>query len=470
MPCCQVARCPRLCTFTSVDGRSRSSSATSIFRTLLIHISLFERQAVVETVLADALSDRGIEVERGVELVDLHHNADQVDVTLRRAGGVESLSCRYVAGCDGVGSTVRRLAGIDWHGALYPQEVVLADVELDGNLASGVAHVVAASQGVLFLFAVGELATWRLLATRPPGGADGDDGHERGVPEHELQRLLDEAGLTVRVAHAAWSASVPLQCGIASQYRKGSLYLVGDAAHVHSPAGGQGMNMGIQDAMNLGWKLAFAASSFPGADALLRSYEAERRSVAWKVLALTHALFWAESGTDPLAKLARARLAPLASPVVPWVLQRRRLMAEGVRLLSQLRVHYRQSELSIEGSPRAHRGRRPGERLPDEPVTVAGVPRQLHEVVAHPGIHVLLERDAVDVNELIGPWVHVHRIVDWPGSGVSIIRPDGYVGYRSARVDHHQIGSWLSRVGVGPRGRGGGHEGGARVAPVRSGP
>ena len=118
---------------------------------------LFERQAVVETVLAQALSDRGIEVERGMELVDLDHNADQAEVTLRRAGGVESVRCRYVAGCDGVGSTVRRLAGIDWRGASYPQEIVLADLELDGDLAPGVAHVVAAREGVLFLFAVGEL-------------------------------------------------------------------------------------------------------------------------------------------------------------------------------------------------------------------------------------------------------------------------------------------------------------------------
>jgi len=430
---------------------------------------LFERQAVVESVLAQALVDRGIEVERGVELIDLHPESDQADVTLRRAGGVESVRCRYVAGCDGLDSTVRRLAGIRWRGASYPQEVVLADVELDGDLAPGVAHVVVARQGVLFLFTVGELATWRLLATRPPGGSDRPDIRDCAVPTDELQGLLDEAGLQVCVAHAAWSASVPLQCGLASQYRKGPLYLVGDAAHVHSPAGGQGMNMGIQDAMNVGWKLAFAAASIPRPDALLTSYEAERRPIALKVLALTHALFWAEGGTDPLVKFARARLAPLASPVVPWVLTRKRLTAEGVRLLSQLRVHYRQSTLSVEGSPRARRGRRPGERIPDQPVTVAGVRRQLHEVVAHPGIHLLLECDADEVNELIGPYVHAHRILDWPGSGVSIVRPDGYVGYRSASVHHHQIASWLSLVGVDPRWRGGRRERDARAARARSG-
>ena len=411
---------------------------------------LFARQAVVETVLSQALSDRGIEVERGVELVDLRHDSDQAAVTLRRAGSVESVSCRYVAGCDGVSSTVRRLAGIDWRGGSYPQQVVLADVELDGDLTPGVAHVVAAGQGVLFIFAVGELATWRLLATRSPGGAPRDDRHDGAVPIHELQGLLDEAGLPVRVEQAPWSTCVRLQCGVASRYRRGPVFLVGDAAHVHSPAGGQGMNTGIQDAVNLGWKLAFAAASFPGPDALLASYEAERRAVAWQVLALTHALFWAEGGTDPLVRFARGRLAPLASPMVPWVLRRRRLVANGVRVISQLRVHYRRSKLSVEGSPRGRREPRPGERLPNQPVIVAGGRRQLHEVVAHPGIHVLLERDAVEHEDPNGPFVHLHRIQDWPGTGVSIVRPDGYVGFRSASVDPNQIASWLRLVGVRP--------------------
>ena len=88
---------------------------------------------------------------------------------LRRSGGVEPVRCRYVAGCDGAGSTVRRLAGVGWHGGCYAQEVVLADVELDGDLAPGMAHVFAGRQGVLFLFAIGERATWRLLATSGRG-------------------------------------------------------------------------------------------------------------------------------------------------------------------------------------------------------------------------------------------------------------------------------------------------------------
>ena len=314
-------------------------------------------------------------------------------MSLRRAGTVETALCRYVAGCDGASSNVRRLAGASWQGGSYAPEVVLADVELVGDLAPRVAHVAAARGGVLFVFAIGERATWRLLATRPRDRAAGasDD-----VSIGEVQALLDGAGLPAQAVTVAWSSRLQLDHRLASRYRAGPLFVVGDAAHVHSPAGGQGMNTGIQDALNLGWKLAFASSNGSGStrDRLLDSYQDERRPVARQVLALTHALFWAEAATDPVARFARGALAPLAAPAVPFVLGRRRLVAEGVRLLSQLRVHYRNSSLSVEGQLPRQRRPRPGDRLPDGWVTVAGSRRRLHELTAHPAVHVLLDRDA----------------------------------------------------------------------------
>jgi hypothetical protein len=352
---------------------------------------------------------------------------------------------------------VRHLAGVGWRGGPYAQEIVLADVEIDGDLTPGVAHAVAARDGVLFVFRDGEQARWRLLATRArPDCAGEPDG---AVSLRELQRLVTNSGLPARVAKVAWSSRIPLQHRIASRYRVGPLLLVGDAAHVHSPAGGQGMNTGIQDAMNLGWKLAFAASSSRCGEAtelLLDSYERERRPVARQVLAFTTALFWAEAGTDPLARLARGSLAPLAAPVVVHLLRRRRLIAEGVRLLSQLRVHYRASALAVEGSPPGLRPPRPGDRLPDAPVVVDGRHRRLHELIGRPGIHVLLDRDAVaDAGALATRFVMVHRILDRPGSGVVVVRPDGYVGYRSASADPEQLARWLTLVAAAPPRRAG---------------
>ncbi|HEX8972572.1 FAD-dependent monooxygenase, partial [Oryzihumus sp.] len=381
-----------------------------------------------------------------------------------RDGAVEEVDCHHLVGCDGPASTVRTAAGIGWRGAAYAQEVVLADAELDGNLTEGLAHVVAGRRGLVFLFNVGERATWRLLATQPAGTDPlpfGQPGPP--VPAAELQALLDTAGLPATITHVAWSARVRLQHRLATAMRRDRLYLVGDAAHAHSPAAAQGMNTGIQDATNLGWKLALAARAErhgAGTQTLLDSYERERWPVARLVLAATHATFWAEAGTDPLASLARSRLVPLGAPLIPAVLRRRRLVAEGVRLLSGFRVGYRGSPLSVEdnpvtGAPHA------GDRVPDQAVTCDGRPTRLHNLTALPGTHVLLRRDAppithadlgqpgpaADAHPRQRPGAHQHRLSSVPGRGVLVVRPDGYVGYRSDLADPTLIRGWLVLAG-----------------------
>jgi 2-polyprenyl-6-methoxyphenol hydroxylase-like FAD-dependent oxidoreductase len=414
------------------------------------HLTLI-RQMEVERVLARALAERGVEVERGTELVKVRDGPGGVQVVLRSRAGVEEALFGFVAGCDGPASTVRAQAGIGWPGRAYAAEVVLADAELDADLAEGAAHVVADGQGLLFLFPLGEHATWRLLATRP-ASADPLPSGQLGppVPAAELQALLDHAGLRAQITGLGWSARVRVQHRVAERFRRGRLYLAGDAAHAYSPATGQGLNAAIQDATNLGWKLAFAASQ-PGDPAvLLGSYNRERRPVARQVLAMTHLVFWAEASAGRLPSLARGKLAPLAAPAVPTLMRRRRLVAAGIRLLSQLRVSYRGSPLSVEGAPRPQGGPRAGDRLPDEDVRSAGRPVRLHELLARPGVHVLLDRDAdrIDARPL-GPLVHVHRLTDAPGRGLMAVRPDGYIGLRCRIADANQLTAWLSLVKAG---------------------
>jgi 2-polyprenyl-6-methoxyphenol hydroxylase-like FAD-dependent oxidoreductase len=260
------------------------------------HLTLV-RQLDVEAVLAQALAHLGVEVERGTELIAVRDGVAGARATLRSPTGAHTIDCAFVAGCDGPDSTVRRAAGIGWRGGPYGEEVVLADAELDADLAAGLAHVVVGRQGVVLVVALGERATWRLLATRPAGHDHLPFG-QPGPPVRpaELQALLDEAGVGARITSLAWSARFPLQHRLAARFRLGRLYLAGDAAHAQSPATGQGMNTGIQDALNLGWKLALAGAATDRA-ALLDSYERERRPVARRVLALTHLAFWAEAGT-----------------------------------------------------------------------------------------------------------------------------------------------------------------------------
>jgi 2-polyprenyl-6-methoxyphenol hydroxylase-like FAD-dependent oxidoreductase len=416
---------------------------------------LFVSQAAVEEVLAGALARQGVEVERGVELTDVADCTGTAVARIRRGSVAEFVDCRYLAGCDGAASRVRAELGVAWRGAPYREEVVLADLELAGGLAAGQSHAAAARSGVVFVFALGEGAPWRLLATRPAGPDRGRPGQPlEPVRSEELQAILDGAGLDAAVTAVRWSARVPLEHRLASRYRLGPAFLVGDAAHVHSPAGGQGMNTGIQDAANLGWKLAFAAAApagDPAADALLATYEAERRPVGRRVLALTHLLFWAEAGQDPVASSVRGSLVPLAAPTVPFLLRRRRVLGAGVRVLSQLGLRYRHSPLSVDGVHPRHGapGPGPGDRLPDATVTVDGRRRELHELLAHPGVHLLLERDTPPAGGLaVPPGVAVHRLTDRPGRGALLVRPDGYIGLRSATGDPVEIGAWLARAAL----------------------
>ena len=410
------------------------------------HLSLI-RQMDVEQVLADALADRGIQVERGTELAAVRDGPEWVRAILRSPAGSEKALFGLVAGCDGPASTVRAQAGIGWPGRQYSVEVVLADAELDGDLAEGAARVVVGRRGLLFAFRLGEQAPWRLLATRPAAGDQLPPG-QLGPPvaAAELQALMDEANFGAQITNLAWSSRVSVQHRVASRFRQGRLFLVGDAAHAYSPATGQGMNAAIQDAANLGWKLAFAAAR-PGRGALLDSYDLERRPVARQVLAMTHLVFWAEAATGTVASAIRGRLAPLAAPVVPMLTGRRRLVAEGIRLISQLGVSYRDSPLSVEGTPRRHGGPRAGERLPDQLVTSSERSIRLHDLVARPGVHILLDRDADRPGTLQpGRFVNVHRLASVPGRGLIAVRPDGYIGFRCEATEVGQLAAWLTRL------------------------
>jgi 2-polyprenyl-6-methoxyphenol hydroxylase-like FAD-dependent oxidoreductase len=407
----------------------------------------FAAQAVVEHELSGALAARGVAVERGVELTGLvQATGGSVVATLRRPGGSdETLTARHLAGCDGSSSTVRHLVDGAWRGGPHRHEVVLADVELDTDLAPDVGHMGLGPDGLVFLLALGEQAPWRLLATRPT-----DRGSVGAVPTAAVVNDLLGAGpIDATVTDVVWADRFPIEHRIASRYRAGAVFLAGDAAHTHSPAGGQGMNTGIQDGINLGWKLAFAADpSVPDAERerLLDTYESERRPVARRVLAATRGLYWVEAGTDPAARLLRTGVAGRAAPAIPTLLRRRHLVGPGVRLLSQLWVDYRDSPLSQGGHRWDPRRPGPGDRLPD--LAPAGPGRAgLHELTSEPGIHLLLGPEVDPATwPALGRRTHLHRGAGWPAEGVVGVRPDGHVGYRNRSVDPGPLLRWLTSM------------------------
>ena len=408
------------------------------------------RQSDLEAVLTEALVARGVPVEYGVELTDLAVQGGAVRALLNRDGLLTVAYSRYLAGADGANSTVRSRLGIDWPDRSYRQEVVLADLELAGRAPADRADVVLRREGLLFLFPLGEMATWRLLATREltdpslPVSTFGT-----GLERRELDLLLSGTDFAGAIARVGWSSRIRLPHRIASRFRTGRAFLVGDAAHAHSPAGGQGMNTGIQDGLNLGWKLAFAAAADArqrSVEPLLTSYELERRPTARRVLQLTGLLFWGEAGVGRVPAFLRTRLAPAVTPAVPWLLRHRRLGEAAVWLLGQFWVRYRRSPLAAGRSSRCIGGLRPGDRLPDQPVSTPDQQVRLHQLTAAPGFHVLLSRDAPWPDGLDVLPVSVHRITSWRGTGVQVIRPDGYVGLRSSADDPTILASWFRMI------------------------
>jgi 2-polyprenyl-6-methoxyphenol hydroxylase-like FAD-dependent oxidoreductase len=422
------------------------------------------RQAETEAALLGHLGGRGLAVEWGTEF--LAHSSDQAGVvgTVRHADGRhERVRARYLVGCDGASSTVRRSAGIGFPGASYRRSVLLADATLTADLPAA-AHVFVGRHGVLGLLATGEHAPWRILLVRT-----GQLGQAGEPPAQEIRTMVDVlTSGRVGVREIAWTATIPLQRRLAATFRSGDVFLAGDAAHTHSPAAAQGMNTGIQDACNLGWKLALAARD-PGAATLLDTYQAERHPVARAVLALTHLAFWVETADNLLVRRARAAVAPLAVPLGLRFAWPRTL---AFYVIGQLWVRYPHSPAAVEGRPRLRGGPKAGHRLPDAPLLRDQVPGRLHDVLATPAFQLLLcgPPDAWDrqqlarLHERYAGLVVLHRLAPHPAPGVLhdpsgaalarlgagngaqyLVRPDGQVGYRCAGYDLTDLHSYMAR-------------------------
>lgn len=350
---------------------------------------LFLSQARTEQVLLDHVAGGGVDPEREVELTGLSAGARGVTCRLRGPGGEEQVvRAGYVVGCDGARSTVRDLAGIAFLGERYPQSFVLADVAADGP-APGAAHAYVGRDGMLLMFPIEQPAPWRIVAMRRAGAPHGAE-----VTLAEVQALVDaHTSGGVRLHDPVWLSAFGLARRRASRLRAGRVLLAGDAAHVHSPAGAQGMNTGIQDAVNLGWKLALAATG-RAVPELLDTYEAERMPVARRVLRMTDRAFSVATSAAPAVRVARVHAAPRLLAVV---LRARPVLALGFRVVAQLTISYRGSPLA--GDVVRHRARatgglprrrlRAGDRLPDVPLVGAG-PATLHEALARPAFHLLL--------------------------------------------------------------------------------
>jgi 2-polyprenyl-6-methoxyphenol hydroxylase-like FAD-dependent oxidoreductase len=437
---------------------------------------LFLSQAETEAVLGEHLAEAGVVLERGVTFESFTQDGDgRLRCSLLGPGGDrEELRARWLVGCDGARSTVRHSASIPFRGGRYPQTFLLADLSADG-LETGAVNTYLGAEGPLFLFPLEHPAPWRLITARPAANTG-------PVTLAELQQQADRAtGGAVTVRDPVWTSAFRIQHRAAARYRSGRVLLAGDAAHVHSPAGAQGMNTGIQDAVNLGWKLALVCRG-AAPDALLDSYDQERRPVGDYVLRFTDRAFSAVTSANPVLRAVRSQLVPR---VLPVALRFRQGRAAVFRVVSQLGIRYRRSP-AVDASKRRGRGPRPGDRLPDARVLCSGTEVWLQQALAGPRFSLLLcgpggswdDAAVQDLRRRFEPFLGIHRLTpaDHPagaggvpvlvdvsgaassrlrasGGSLLLVRPDGHIGHRADDGDlsgaERYLARWLAGV-AGP--------------------
>jgi 2-polyprenyl-6-methoxyphenol hydroxylase-like FAD-dependent oxidoreductase len=376
--------------------------------------ALLMSQADIEAALRDRLAALGGSVEWGRGVADVIAGADGVD--LRLANGDE-VRAGWVIGADGAHSVVRKAMRVGFPGVRLIEHFLLADVHADIDRPRDNTYGWLRGTQMLVAFPLPGVDLWRVMTPAPPG-CPADPGQDE-IIGYLGERLAAEARGSI--TSVEWTSSFRIHRRLTDAYRCGRMLLAGDAAHIHSPLGGQGMNTGIGDAENLAWKLALVISGRADAG-LLDTYEAERRPIAKDVLKSTSGVTELVVGQGRLSRFVRDRIAlPLLNR--DWL---QRLIAERA---SQLQVSYRHGPL---GARRWHRlpGLRAGDRVPDRTCTRAdGTRVRLCEALG-PGWALIGPEPLENVaRERLGD------VVALRGDGEALlVRPDGHLAWRGADV------------------------------------
>ncbi len=386
-------------------------------------------QSETERILEQVLADRGVTVERETTLEGFKETGDGVQLTIRQMSGPqESADTSWLLACDGAHSTVRHALGVEFSGNTLDSDFVLADVHVDGALPHDELSMFFSRDGLLAVFPIIG-GRFRLVAEVTRGG---EPGHSPTLSE--VQDLLDRrAAIPLRAHDLVWTSNFQINERKVEHYRHGRVFLAGDAAHVHSPAGGQGMNTGMQDAFNVSWRLAMVSRG-AAHSALLDGYSVERSAVGDIVLRNAAAM-------TRMSGVRNGALQRLRNAAVRTAGKRatfRRRMAEQ---LSELDIAYPKGPLSIRNPDQAP-SPSPGDRVRDLNVTLDdGTCATLHEALGD-GRFLLLSVgcDAVDIRpDLKG----LARAAKGESGGglcagfVYLIRPDAYLAMssRSDRSD-----------------------------------
>lgn len=432
-------------------------------------------QATVEELLTERFLALGGVLERGVELTGFQQQADHVVALLRDENGERRCRASVLVGCDGAGSQVRQQAGISFDGVRYADHFLLADVALDWPLSPSCTHGFLRAEGALIAIPMPD--RWRLIINL----AD-DEDLSPVTDAMPIQQRLERYMPAARIDAVHWVSRFSIHRRLAGRYRLNRVFLAGDACHIQSPLGAQGMNTGIADAFNLAWKLGHYLQGW-GGGRLLDSYEQERRPVAAQML----------QQVDLLSRGSFSRAAWVRQGrelTLRWLSRQPALARRLLRRASQLDVHYRQSP-QVSGRGNQRPGPKPGDRMPDALLVRARHSGEdaLHRWLLDPRWHLVIQLpQQPDHPDFLTLYALVSRLVEstsaqlrlhcvvsgrWPAAlndlttsdvqcwqdthghwlrqygeqgQLWLMRPDGHLGFRAPLTDSDQLLLWLARL------------------------
>jgi 2-polyprenyl-6-methoxyphenol hydroxylase-like FAD-dependent oxidoreductase len=396
-----------------------------------------------ERMLIQRLAEVGVEVEREIEVLGFDETQGGVVAKLRAADGTTS-TCQaaYIAGCDGAHSVVRHTIGVGFPGGTYKQIFYVADITGSGPPMNGELHVDLDVADFLAIFPLSGGPHARLIGTVRDERAE----HPETLTFEDVSRgAIQNLGLHVEAVN--WFSSYRVHHRVCEKFRVGRAFLVGDAAHIHSPAGGQGMNTGIGDAINLAWKLA-AVVQGQAPDGLLDSYEIERRAFAERLVVSTDRAFSIATAEGRVADIIRTRIAPA---VFPTVMAFEPFREFAFRTISQVTLNYRDMPLS-EGRAGEVRG---GDRLAWARIGESdnfasfhnGVDWQVH-VYGEPaaGVADWCAEHGIALHRF--DWTHELEAAGLARNGLYLLRPDTYVALAGVSASPAALERYVGERGL----------------------
>lgn len=393
-----------------------------------------------ERFLIEKLKQTGLEVEWGARLTGFKETGDGITATIERnAGRVEQVDAAYICGCDGARSCVRETLKLGFPGGTYEQLFYVADV----NIARGFVRDLWISLGehiLSLMFPVRSSGMQRLIGLVPPELSNRETLSFEEIRPH-VEPLLD-----IKVTQVNWFSTYRVHHRVAEKFRVGRAFLVGDAGHIHSPAGGQGMNTGIGDAINLGWKLAHVLLGRADAS-VLDSYEPERIGFARSLVSTTDRAFTGMVAAGLVGEFTRRIAAPLIFSVATrFTLSRHALF----RTVSQTRIHYPDSPLSEGMAGEVHGGDRlpwTGAKEDDNFEPLRSLDWQAH-VYGEP--HEDLQTACRELNLPLHrfAWSNGAKEAGIKCDALYLVRPDGYVALASAEQNIGQLRSYVGRFSL----------------------